>query len=263
MHNSRLNSKRGAANVWVMGLIALVFMAIPPIIYFTSYSQPSGWIETTGIVTSVEVTHDSDGDASYYPVIAFHSQNNVEHTVRSSISRNASVGSKIVIYYNPDNPHKMHLKAGTGDYLVMSVFLSIGVILLFLTIFSSVRSSRIRSLKSTGTKVTAYINNTAYSGVGNVTAVATLPNGLIKQYTLKNIGFVRSLILRSGQDNLPIDIYIDPNDHEKFYADLSSLPLTQIGQTHEATLDQNTPTPPITNTDVEAIKNGPGPIERY
>ena len=128
-------------------LLGLVFTAVGGGLSYASYSFTRTAVPTSGVVTDVEVnissnsTRSGSGGATsftYRPTISFFDKKGNPHKAQTYLSTsgyNYPVGTKLRIFYNPDDPGQLRLDNwfalwGFGlIFLVLGLFFLIGGLL--------------------------------------------------------------------------------------------------------------------------------------
>lgn len=82
----------------------------------------------TGTVVELVRSRDKDGDVVYYPIVQYTPDNGDRVTFKSNVgsSHAPSVGEKVQIVYNPQNPKQAAIDTFTDLWLLPVVFTGIG-----------------------------------------------------------------------------------------------------------------------------------------
>lgn len=178
------------------------------------------------------VVEDLVGSKSFAPVFKFTPQGSpIPIKIKSHTSTNPpaySVGEKVTVYYDPEDPMKAELD-GTfslwGGAIIVGilglVFSAVGGGMIF---FSHRRQKQIEALKSFGHKITAEYHG--YEINRSIRVNGSHPYRLLAKW--KNPATQQVHILKSdnlwgdiviSEDTKTMTVYMDPTDPNKYYMD--------------------------------------------
>lgn len=205
------------------------------IVGFQSLTIDESWKQTAGIVTDVS-SHKGKNGMLYAPVVTYEVDGrSYEITSRSSSSAYPTLGDAREVAYNPARPDQAKLIEGVTIKLLFLVFLLIGLVgiisgpLLFVR--SLKRSKTITRLETSGQKITGVIVDVVKTGRSNkkslykIAVSAQDPSSGVRTYTSDTLSDVEGLLLVDFQQTpIPVDVYIDPANHDQYYVDISDIP---------------------------------------
>ncbi|MTC71622.1 MULTISPECIES: DUF3592 domain-containing protein [Providencia] len=217
-------------------VIGILFLLGTAFSLYSSMNMTKNGVETTGIVTDLDVSVSEDKSKSYFPIIEFTTQDNQKIEFRSSMgssSYRGSIGQSIDVLYDPTNPHDAVINSFFGIY-ALSIFCGIfGVVFTLIGgvpfAFGMVGKKKNTRLLREGTpiqvKITGVEENTMiqinkqspYQILADVHDKST---NTIKRYKSENIYFDPSPYI----DRETVTIYLDKNNANKYYMDISFLP---------------------------------------
>ena len=126
----------------VFALVAFVLLLIASYVISSERRFAAEAASTTGVVTDQDVSRDSDGDASYHPVITFTTAGGERVTFRSRAGRNPpafDIGDTVGVRYPAANPEEARTATFFGLYggsfvtgLLAIIFSAIGFTWLFI-----------------------------------------------------------------------------------------------------------------------------------
>lgn len=186
-------------------------------------------IDTTGTITSISTSHDSNGDSKHEVYVSYMANGRFYESRLNSYASNFYQGKQLDIYYDKYDPSKIGVKS--LDLLCL-IFPGIGLI--FFIIGSSAlvlkrkKNSLEKRLKSMGNavyaKYTETIINTSYTvnGKSPYNIICEWINPADNQkyiFKSKNIWFnPENTLMERGIVQIPV--YIDPNNVKKYYVDV-------------------------------------------
>ncbi|MCB1592054.1 MAG: DUF3592 domain-containing protein [Alphaproteobacteria bacterium] len=121
-------------------LFPMIFMGIGVWMAYTYYDLTSNGFRVEANVVRNESSTDSDGNTSYKTVVSFTDRNGASHEVRDTISYGSSpsfdIGSRIGVYYDPDDPTRFVLDDFWHNMGISIAFIAFSSV--FILIFSSI-----------------------------------------------------------------------------------------------------------------------------
>jgi hypothetical protein len=217
-------------------LFGAIFLVVG-LLAFTDAQVDESWTRIQGKVIDINRHRDSDGDTMYTPVYEY-TVGNKSYEIKSNFSSSIrpTIGATHEIAYDPSEPSKAKVAPDGGSTAFILGFPSVGAIIILVDIIVFIRSRKrskaIDELTKTGRKVTGMltsmrsvgsVNNvpiykltvTAYDGVGNS-----------KEYTSDTIdgGAWTVAVANFATNPIPIDIYLNNANPEKYYVDISDIP---------------------------------------
>ena len=113
-------------------IIPLIFVAVGGAFLFFSINRLTNQITATGVVVDVSRSTDSDGDASYRPVIEFVADDGFTYTFTGRIgsSSRPRVGAAIDVLYDPADPQGATEKTFSNLWLFPLLFGGMGLFVL-------------------------------------------------------------------------------------------------------------------------------------
>ena len=217
-------------------ILALLFgiLFLLPVMYVGSVTRiDPDWVKTQGTVIEIAVIDSSDG-VTYAPVVSY-VVDGITYSVRQSYSSSArpNLGEKMTVGYNPSNPAEAKIKSGSSLLLFMALFAAVGLFVIITSLVSYVRSifrtREITALTNTGQKVQGIITNIldTKSRSTRYKVVVSAPNlaGQVTHYVSDEITGIGAIAMMDYTSNpIPVDVYIDPTNPEKYYVDIADLP---------------------------------------
>jgi len=229
--------KFGIGSMIFIVLFGAVFLGVG-LLFVSSQRIDSSWERVDAKVVEVN-SHLSDGSTMYSPVYQY-TVDNQSFRVSSGVSTSwkPDIGGTAEIAFNPADPSEAKVVGGSTGMmnLLVLIFPIIGALIIFGSIFGFIRSRKrsrtIDSLKATGHKITGVvvgINSTgATNGVQNYKVVVAADDGMsnVRNYTSDNLVGGTGLMAMSNfaTQSIPIDVYLDPTNPEKYYVDVSDVP---------------------------------------
>jgi hypothetical protein len=219
-------TKAGTAAAMFIGI---VFMSIGLLIPLFSPSKPSGWTETTGTVTNLTPVTGSKGGTTYQPTITY-KVGGKEYTNQPNFSESGiRIGASWKIYYEPAHPENAKAPISATAIYIMLLFPLIGLILVVATLYGAARRRKRRQLITMGQPLQAITSNQAFTNTGanngvRLVATAAMTDGTAREFTSEPLGISQTLAMQGHAGNVPITVYIDPNNPKLYYVDLSTLP---------------------------------------
>ncbi|OAT47261.1 hypothetical protein M997_1790 [Proteus hauseri ATCC 700826] len=213
------------------GIIIIALFVIKSELYLITNG-----IETTGVVIDISIDRSSNNKETYFPIIQFNTEKNVETTFRSTTGSSGyrnSIGNEVPIIYLPNNPQKASINSffslyGPGLILTIFglIFTSIGLIPL---VIIRRKNNKNKRLKREGTPLTVKITDVILNQHVHINRQSPYQivadhhdklNNRIIRYKSDYIFFDPSPYINSDL----ITIYIDKNNPKKYYLDISFLP---------------------------------------
>ncbi len=216
----------------LIGLLSIAMLVGTFYIAKDSYSYLKTAIEVKGtVVELVRSESSSDSSYTYAPVVAFRAGEQ-EIKFQSNASSNPpsySVGEEITVLYKPSNPNKAKIKGFFslwGGALILGI---LGGVLFLLSvpwiILLKIKGIKNNSLKAKGRKISVKVseikNLSKYDGIYAYQVFAEWINpSTSKTQILKSDRIFSIDPTEHIGDNL-ITVYIDKNNPEKYFMDLS------------------------------------------
>lgn len=224
--------KFGISSLLFLSFVGLAFMVAGNFIDTNLAIAPS-WSRTSGTITSISTRID-DGSKLYAPIVSYTVDNKTYHTTSNFQSSLApSIGDTREIAYNPNQPEESKLvEKGMGALLpwILSVIGgSLAILAIILFVRSGRRSRLIQALQSSGQKLTGIITDiqptAGNNGAFKIVVSATDLSGTVRNYLSDTLGGFAGLSMADFRNNpIPIDVYIDPTDPDRYYVDISDIP---------------------------------------
>lgn len=203
-------------------------------LFYSAGTAEEGWISATGTVIEIEKHSGSGSSTTYSPVVEFRVDGD-SYTVGSSISSSAkpTVGEEREIYYNPTDPNDAVIKNSTGSTAVFFICILVGLLIIVslpIGVFRTrKRTKEIERLKSQGTQHQGIVTDVNYKGKANgkkisKVIVAADIHGTVKEFVSDSVVGAQSIVLEDLENNpIAVDVFIDPNDPEKYYVDIDDI----------------------------------------
>jgi hypothetical protein len=211
-----------------------------------------------GVVIDLTRKYSSDGGATYAPVVAFKDTSGTEITFTTGMASNPPAytkGEKVSVMYNPGDPQDARIDTFFQLWFPALILSVMGLIFLLASlsmIIKTVRGSAVnRNLMQTGTRVSAKVTSVQTNFFGQTMPMevktttfsafpgassSSLPSRMIsytivaqwlnpkdsKMYVFNSepINYnPESLVL-----NKEIGVYVDLDNPQKYYVDISNLP---------------------------------------
>lgn len=217
-------------------VVGILFLLGTVLTLYSGVSKVNKGIETVGIIIDLDVSISDDKSKSYFPIIEFTTQDNQKIEFRSSMggsSYRGTIGQSIDVLYDPETPHDAVINSLFGIYGLSIIFGIFGGIFTLIGgipfAFGMVRKKKNAHLLREGTpiqvKITGIEKNTMIqinkkSPYQIMADVHDKSINTIKRYKSDNIYFDPTpYIVREN-----VTIYIDKNNANKYYMDVSFLP---------------------------------------
>lgn len=225
--NIRRNPKSvsvGSLGGWIFGIIGVILIVSAAIVYYVNTNTIKNCEKTTAVISQITSHRESDGDTSHSVYVTYTVEDKLYENVRLSLySSDMYEGKTIDVYYEPDNPGKIHIKNPVFVYVILLV---IGIIFSIVG-FSIVKgcgggSKRRMKLMQTGMLVTADVTYSGRSGVtinGRLTyrAKATwnddMGNTIEFKTSLLSFDPTAYIMLNQGK----LNVYVDRTNSKKYY----------------------------------------------
>lgn len=188
-------------------------------------------IETTGMISQIETTRDSDGDTHHTVYVSY----TVDGILYESIQLPYYVtgmyeGDAITLYYTPENPK--HVETKTGSMFEIIIFTVMGIIFTAIGVgfmIPIIKRNTMRRLKKTGRCVRLPITSIE---INNSIRVNGIPAHYIiceevnpatgKKFIYKSSNYYAYLDSKMQAGDI-VPIYIDVNDSDKYYMDVENV----------------------------------------
>ncbi|MGG4607154.1 DUF3592 domain-containing protein [Providencia sp. Me31A] len=217
-------------------VVGILFLLGTVLTLYSGVSKVNKGIETVGIIIDLDVSISDDKSKSYFPIIEFTTQDNQKIEFRSSMggsSYRGTIGQPIDVLYDPEKPHDAVINSLFGIYGLSIIFGIFGGIFTLIGgipfAFGMVRKKKNARLLREGTpiqvKITGIEKNTMIqinkkSPYQIIADVHDKSINTIKRYKSDNIYFDPTPYI----DRENVTIYIDKNNANKYYMDVSFLP---------------------------------------
>ena len=123
--------KNSPKSLILLGIVCSLFtiiLALLTLFVLNRFAIPSGYAETNGIITDV-VMEKRDTKFYYFQVVEYEVNDEIYTTKSNYTSRNgmnSTIGNKLVIYYNVDNPEEVIFKNAPVIVNVLAIGIDIG-----------------------------------------------------------------------------------------------------------------------------------------
>ena len=215
----------------IFTIVGTVFVAIG-FILFGSVFNYNNKIETTGIITEIWSSRDSDNNRNHKVYVSYVAEGNEYESTLNGYSSSFYEGKKIEIYYDKDNPNKIGMKSLDLLFLILPgiglIFLVIGGTGIFIKIN---RRNLGKRLKENGELIYAdYVEtiiNISYSVNGRhpYKIICEWTNPLDgEEYTFKSKNIwsnPEDIIEERNIKQFPV--YIDKNNKKKYFVNIDIL----------------------------------------
>lgn len=217
---------------WIIfTIVGTVFVAIG-IILFGSVFNYTNKIETTGIITEIWSSRDSDNNRNHKVYVSYVAEGNEYESTLNGYSSSFYEGKEIEIYYDKDNPNKIGMKSLDLLFLLFPGLGLISLIIGVTGISSKARGKKSeKRLKENGELIYAdYVEtiiNISYSVNGRhpYKIICEWTNPLDgEEYTFKSKNIwsnPEDIIEERNIKQFPI--YIDKNNKKQYFVDIDSL----------------------------------------
>lgn len=218
---------------FVAGILFLLGTALT---LYSGMDMAKKGVETTGVITDLDVSISDDKSKSYFPIIEFTTQDNQKIEFRSSMgssSYRGSIGQSIDVLYDPADPHDAVINSLFGVYglsiifgIFGGVFTLIGGIPFAFGMVGKKKNTRLLregtpiQVKISGVEENTMIQINKQSPYQIIADVHDKSSNTIKRYKSENIYFDPSPYI----DRETVTIYLDKNNTKKYYMDVSFLP---------------------------------------
>lgn len=234
-----MNFKVHRAKFGIGSLLLTMFLGVMfliPSLWVKSYlAVDKNWVETTGKVVDVAISRSGDNDLMYTPIVSYQVEGKT-YTVGSGMSSSAypKIGSERKVAYNPSDPAKAKQTGGDIVFvLLLLLFPVMGVAMIIIAVISFIRSiirsSKIKSLIKSGTKLQGVMVDLISGGGGansyRIVVCAVSSTGQPQNYVSDNLQGIAGLAMTDFKnDPIVIDVYVDPYNPKKYYVDISDIP---------------------------------------
>ncbi len=215
----------------IFTIVGTVFVAIG-IILFGSVFNYTNKIETTGIITEIWSSRDSDNNRNHKVYVSYVAEGNEYESTLNGYSSSFYEGKEIEIYYDKDNPNKIGMKSLDLLFLLFPGLGLISLIIGVTGISSKARGKKSeKRLKENGELIYAdYVEtiiNISYSVNGRhpYKIICEWTNPLDgEEYTFKSKNIwsnPEDIIEERNIKQFPV--YIDKNNKKKYFVDIDIL----------------------------------------
>lgn len=200
-----------------------------------SNRTPAGWENVSGQV--VETSERRGDDSTLYTAIVEYRVDGQAYRVASNVSSSwqPTMGDSRKVTYNPAKPSESKLiEEGILPNLIFWLFPGIGSLWIILTVYSYLKSKnrtrQIQNLVSSGTKVTGVLIDikTPFNQANDtyqIVVSATDVRGVVQNYVSDPVSGIGALGLSDFRTQpIPIDVYVDRSNPDKYYVDVSDIP---------------------------------------
>ena len=191
------------------------------------------WVKITGKVIDAS-THTSDGSTTYSPVVQYE-VNSQSYEVASNFSTSSypTIGESREVAYNPGRPDQSKIIENFGSTWWLYLFPTIGIVCLITAPLAFIRSrkheKKIKQLLQSGQKLQGILVDVQTIGGNNsgykIVVSATNIRGEVQNYVsdlLTGVGGLMMVDFRNAP--IPIDVYVDPTNHQNYYVDVADIP---------------------------------------
>ena len=116
--------------IWIIFAIIGAILVVIGFILFGSVFNNNNKIETTGIISEISSSRDSDNNRNHKVYVSYVAEGNEYESTLNGYSSSFYEGKKINIYYDKNNPNKIGMKSLDFIFLMFPgfglIFLSIG-----------------------------------------------------------------------------------------------------------------------------------------
>jgi hypothetical protein len=204
------------------------------IIALRSNSIDPDWTVTAGKVVDISRS-SNDGSTTYSPVVSYQVEGRSYRAASNmSSSFQPYIGQNREVAYNPDQPEQSKIveSATTTWWLYLFPIIGIACIVLgpYQYIQGAKRDKKIKQLIRTGLKLQGVLVDVQSEGDSNsnsykIVVAATDPTGTVQNYVSDSLGGIAGVAMADFRNNpIPIDVYVDPSNHENYYVDISDIP---------------------------------------
>jgi hypothetical protein len=216
--------------------IGIVAVAIGAVWTFTTARFVSGAERTGGTVIDLSRSEDSEGSVTYSPIVRFKVEGRtIQFTASSSSSSPPSVGERVEVLYDPDDPHDARLSGFLdlwGGPMIVGglgiVFAVIGSAIVWATRKPSeadVQSLRMNGLLVQGTSPRVVsCENIDVAGRSPFRVDVDIHDPTKNEVRVLESEHVWFDPTPHVQNRESLDVYVDRNDPERYLVDLSFLP---------------------------------------
>ena len=218
--------------IWIIFAIIGAILVVIGFILFGSVFNYNNKIETTGIITEIWSSRDSDNNRNHKVYVSYVAEGNEYESTLNGYSSSFYEGKEIEIYYDKDNPNKIGVKSLDLLFLILPgiglIFLVIGGTGILIKIN---RRNLEKRLKENGELIYAdYVEtiiNTSYRVNGRY------PYKIICEWTnpvdSEEYMFKSRNIWSNPEDIIEeknikqFPVYIDKNNKKKYFVDIDIL----------------------------------------
>ena len=219
----------------VFGVLGAVFLVVGVWTFFSTRSFIATAARADGVVIDLELSR-SDDSSTYYPIVAFRTQDGQEIEYQSNTGTNPPsfrVGESVTVLYDPQDPYDARIEAFSELWLFSIIFGSVGLVFFGVfagtVVFGMRRKRKEAWLRAHGRAVTATYQSVEQDctvRVNNRCAYRILAQGSDGMTSSARVFRSRRLwrdpagVIPAGQE---ITVYLDPNNPEKYFMDVSFL----------------------------------------
>lgn len=193
------------------------------------------WIRTTGTIIDAASNTAGGSGVKYAPVVQY-VVDGQSYSVSSNISSSTYpvIGKEKEVAYNPDQPGQAKIVGNIGSTVFSWIFPIIGILVIvssskqFADAMRYKRTSK--ELLTNGTKVQGILTEIRphiRAARGTYTAIVAASNtdGVVQEYISAPLTNAGSLLMIDLQANpVPVDVYLDTENPERYYVDIDDLP---------------------------------------
>ncbi len=218
-------------------VFGVVFVGIGTWVLTQATQISPDWVRVQGEVTDAQSSR-GDSTIQYSPVISYEVDGMIYEVLGGyTSSTRPAIGQAYEVAYNPADPSNAKPIHTLGVTWWLWPFPILGVLIAFAGVWAYMkglrRGSVINHLKATGLKVEGVAVGTESSTMrrtGQATALrlvvaATDNQGTVRQYVSDPLDGASSLLVEDFKTNpVAVDVYIDPQDPERYYVDIDDIP---------------------------------------
>ena len=212
------------------GLIGLLVMIL--LIQSMINSRIENKVYVTGIITNIDSSYNSNHD-DYDVYVKYEVDGEFVISKMNYYSSSMSQGDKIEIYYDKNNPNIISSNLSDNLFLLGIILCSliplIGIIVIIFIVKSKVKKHKlIKSGNQVSAEFVDVIVNKSYTVNGRhpfkIICKWINPNDNMEyEFKSENVWYdPYNFIL--DNDITEFKVYIDPNNHKKYYVDISNIP---------------------------------------
>lgn len=214
-------------------LFGAAFAGIGGWMMWLGASVQPGWQRSTGDVVAAQTHHGDDGN-TYTPIVQF-TVDGVVYRAQSQISTSTypTIGSKMDVAYNPSDPAQNKV---IQVIHMLWIFVGVGVAVIGFGVWTLVAGVRrravIRSVIRDENKVPGVLVDVTASSTSNnrsnsytISVAAVDHTGASRTFVSDTLTGIGGLAMADYKAKpIPIDVYIDRLDPNKYYVDIADIP---------------------------------------